>query len=111
MLTLINRFDHYPPNNNRTCRHPYSCPSLISKLFFIHKSLGLTLLLLGIIFVLWRFCHHRPAHHHSTMPAWQHISAKIMHLALFTLIIIMLLSGWMMSSSADYPPVFGDYLR
>ena len=61
---------------------------LISNLFFIHKSLGLTLLLLDIIFVLWRFCHHRPAHHHSAMPAWQHISDKIVHLALFALIII-----------------------
>ena len=82
-----------------------SSAAAIHTLFFIHKSLGLTLLLLGIAFILWRFCHKHP-NKHSTVPTWQRISAKIVHHALFTLIIIMPLSGWFMSTAAGYPPSF-----
>jgi len=79
--------------------------AIISRLFFVHKSLGLTLLLFGIIFVLWRLCHRSPRRHGS-LPTWQYISAKIVHFALFILIIVMPLSGWFMSTAAGYPPSF-----
>ncbi len=77
----------------------------IRNLFFIHKSLGLTLLLLGIAFVLWHFFQQR-SNRQYTIPTWQRISAKIVHYALFGLIIIMPLSGWFMSTAAGYPPSF-----
>ena len=74
-------------------------------LFFIHKSLGLTLLLLGVGFVLWHFCH-QDRKQHFKLPMWQRISAKVIHYTLFLLIIIMPLSGWLMSTAAGYPPSF-----
>ena len=79
--------------------------SIVRDLYSVHKSLGLTLLLLGILFVVCRIFNKRPALP-NTIPAWQRYAANIVQFCLYCLILIMPLSGWFMSSAAGYPPSF-----
>lgn len=73
-------------------------------LYMIHKSLGLSVLGLIIIRLLWRISNVRPSL--SSLPLWEQKSALINHLVLYLLLIVMPISGWIMSVAAGYPPVF-----
>jgi cytochrome b561 len=72
---------------------------------WIHKALGLTLLLLGILFNLWRIFTKKPPYL-SSMKRWEEIAATASHHSLLTLIILMPLSGLIMSSYAGHLPSF-----
>jgi cytochrome b561 len=74
------------------------------QLFMIHKSLGLTVLALTIIAVIWRAFNIRPSL--GPLPLWQRKSAYVTHLVLLILLIMMPLSGWVMSVAAGYPPTY-----
>jgi cytochrome b561 len=78
---------------------------IVRDLYFVHKSLGLTLLSLGTLFVAWRVFNKSPALS-NPIPIWQRYAANIVHFLLYCLILIMPLSGWLMSSAAGYPPSF-----
>lgn len=79
--------------------------SIVGTLYFVHKSLGLTLLFLAVMFVVWRFFNPPPKLPAST-PPWQKLAANVMHITLYALILIMPLSGWFMSTAAGYTPNF-----
>jgi len=74
-------------------------------LYFFHKSLGLTVLGLMIIFVLWRFWQPKPQYP-TDMPSWEVHAARIVHGLLYVLLIAMPLSGWIMSTAAGHVPNF-----
>lgn len=78
---------------------------LTRDLYSVHKSLGLTLLLLGVLFVVWRFFNKRPALPNG-LPLWQRYAANLVQFSLYCLILIMPLSGWFMSTAAGYAPSF-----
>lgn len=63
-----------------------------------HKSVGLTILCLAIIRLVWRVVHPPPAP--LPMPAWQLKASSISHWSLYALLILMPLSGWLMSSAS-----------
>lgn len=63
-----------------------------------HKSVGLTILCLAIIRLSWRFFHRPPAP--LPMPTWQLRASGISHWSLYALLILMPLSGWLMSSAS-----------
>lgn len=68
-----------------------------------HKSIGITILLLVVVRLLWRFTNPAPmlpAH----MPLWQKATAHITHLALYVLMFAMPISGYVMSDAAGYHP-------
>ncbi|NIZ03950.1 cytochrome b [Thalassospira lucentensis] len=71
-----------------------------------HKSLGVTILSLAILRIVWRLCEPTPR---SLSPhKLERVVAKLGHLALYGVMIAMPLSGWMMSSAANFPvSVFG----
>jgi cytochrome b561 len=83
----------------------YMSGKIVGTLYFVHKSLGLTLLFLAIIFIVWRFFNPRPKLPTAT-PLWQRIAANTVQFCLYLLILIMPLSGWLMSNAAGYPPSF-----
>jgi polyisoprenoid-binding protein YceI len=57
--------------------------------------------------IFWRLINPMPTAAKHT-PLWQKSAAKIAHYALYVLMIIMPLSGWLMSSAAGFPvSVFG----
>lgn len=68
----------------------------------LHKSIGLTVLILGIVRLVWRLTHPAPPLP-DTMPPWQLALAKAVHAVFYALIIIVPLTGWVMSSASKYP--------
>jgi cytochrome b561 len=66
-----------------------------------HKSVGMTILMLALIRLLWRWANPVPALP-AGVPGWQARVARITHVALYTLIIAQPLSGWLMSSAKAY---------
>jgi cytochrome b561 len=67
-----------------------------------HKSFGMTIFALAVLRLLWRFFNPVPALPNGT-PAWQRIGAHLSHGALYALIMITPLFGWMMSSARNFP--------
>jgi cytochrome b561 len=67
-----------------------------------HKSLGMLVFLLALARIGWRIVNRgKPVP--VPMPDWQRIAAAAGHGVLYLLILAMPLSGWAMSSSANYP--------
>ena len=75
------------------------------QLYFIHKSLGLTVLLLIICRILWRFINEPPRYPDS-IPKWEQKAAHLMQYIFYALMLIMPLSGWIMSTAANHIPSF-----
>jgi cytochrome b561 len=65
-----------------------------------HFMGGLLILTLAVIRLLWRFTHRPPAWpaHFAT---WEKVSAGAVHWALYAMMILVPLSGWVMVSSSD----------
>jgi cytochrome b561 len=67
-----------------------------------HKSIGLTIFGLAVLRLVWRLLNPVPALPPTT-PHWQRIVAHVSHGALYALILITPLFGWMMSSARNFP--------
>ena len=67
-----------------------------------HKSLGLTILMLAVLRLAWRWMNPIPDLTAETRP-WERVLAKLSHLLLYGLIFALPLSGWLMSSAKNYP--------
>lgn len=68
-------------------------------LFQLHKSIGLTILVLSMARLLWRLFHPAPplpAH----MPRWESTAARAVHSSLYVLTIAIPLIGWATVSAA-----------
>jgi cytochrome b561 len=74
----------------------------------IHKSLGITILVLALIRLVVRLRYGAPALP-ADLPAPMKLAARLSHYALYALMIAMPLIGWGMLSAAAYPVVvFGS---
>ena len=71
----------------------------------IHKPIGVIVLALGVLGFIWHSINKRPSLP-AAMPAWQIILARFTHTFLYVAIIIMPLSGIVMSAAADHPVNF-----
>jgi len=68
----------------------------------LHKSVGMLVLILAIARIGWKLANSgRPVP--LPMPGWQKKAAAAGHGLLYLLILLQPLSGWAMSSSANYP--------
>jgi len=76
-------------------------PSSLRKLQLIgwHKSFGLLVLMLVVIRILWRFINVTPGYS-TAVPAWQKQAAHGMHFVLYGFMLVMPITGWLMSSAA-----------
>ena len=63
----------------------------------LHKSFGITVLLLTIVRILWRLMNPQPPE--PAMPALQKFAASAVHVLLYVLMIAMPLTGWIMASA------------
>ena len=72
----------------------------------LHKSIGITVLLLVVMRILWRLTH-RPPSLPAAYPRWERLAAHGAHAALYLLIFLMPLTGWIHDSAwkaaASYP--------
>ncbi|HVZ99221.1 MAG TPA: YceI family protein [Caulobacterales bacterium] len=66
--------------------------------FQLHKSIGLTILLLSLIRLGWRLLH-RPPPLPEHMSAWERVAALSTHWAFYALIVLMPLTGWLYVSA------------
>ena len=69
--------------------------------FNLHKSVGLSLLLLIVLRMYWRFTHRPPAFL-SSMKLWEKRLAKATHHSLYLLMFLIPLSGIIMSAGSKY---------
>jgi cytochrome b561 len=69
-----------------------------------HKWIGVTVFLLTCARLAWRWGHPPPLL--PPMPEWQARAAKVSHVALYLLLIIIPLSGWIYSSSTGIQVVY-----
>jgi len=67
----------------------------------LHKATGLTVCALMLLRLFWRFINPRPLFP-ETMAHWQLIAAKWSHVLLYTLIIAMPISGFIMSTAGGH---------
>jgi cytochrome b561 len=87
MLALGWSFDLFPKGETRFF------------LIQLHKSIGITILLLVLVRVSWRLTHKVPPLP-ASMPQWEQKTARIWHVFLYAAIIGMPLSGWAMVSAS-----------
>ncbi len=66
-----------------------------------HKSVGMTVLMLAIVRLLWRWSHPAPALPELMKPI-ERLAARGTHAAFYFLLFAMPLTGWMMSSAKNY---------
>jgi cytochrome b561 len=80
------------------------------RVFALHKSIGMTILALVLLRIAWRLGERRPAHP-PAMPRWQRRAARVVHLALYVLILAIPLSGWWFNSASNAPLVWFGWLN
>ena len=74
------------------------------KLFSWHKWIGVCVFALLLLRLAWRVGHPPPPLPAST-PAWQRLAAQLTHGALYALLLLIPLSGWLMSSAKGFSTV------
>jgi cytochrome b561 len=72
------------------------------KLILYHKQLGILALMLVTLRLLWRFSNVLPKLV-ETIPDWQKVLARFVHLCFYALMLALPLTGWLMSSATGIP--------
>ena len=75
------------------------------ELYSWHKWCGMTIFLLVILRLACRLGNPVPALPAGT-PAWQQRLARLSHAGLYTLLLVMPVTGWIMSSALNLPVVY-----
>ena len=78
-------------------------PNIIP-IYTLHKSIGLTILLLAVLRLGWRLMQRRPPP--LPMPGWQDALSRSTHVALYLLLFAMPLSGWLFDSASSLRPLY-----
>ena len=80
------------------------------KVYSWHKWIGVTVFLLVAVRLAWRVGLRAPAPP-MAMPAWQRRAAAISHVLLYLLMVVIPVSGWVMSSAGGFPVVYFGVLQ
>ena len=75
------------------------------QLYSYHKWIGITILLWAVVRIVWRVTHRPPALPVGT-PAWEILVSHLTHWALYLLILVVPISGWLMSSAKGFQTVW-----
>jgi cytochrome b561 len=73
--------------------------------FSWHKWIGVTVFALVVLRIVWRTTHAAPPLP-AGMPAWQRVAAQATHLALYVLMVVIPVSGYLYSSAANVQVVY-----
>ncbi len=69
--------------------------------YMLHKSLGFSILVLMIFRILWIFHAGKPPLP-TAVPFWEKLLSRFVQYSLYILLILMPLSGWIMSTASKY---------
>ena len=69
---------------------------------WIHKSIGITVLVLSVGRVGWRLAH-RPPPLPGHLSRWEAAAAGVTHTTFYVLLLALPLTGWIRSSAGSYP--------
>lgn len=72
------------------------------RLYALHKSIGLTVLLAALVRLAWRATHPAPALP-ATVAPWQRKISTATHAALYALLLLIPLSGWVLNGTTGFP--------
>jgi cytochrome b561 len=75
------------------------------QLYSYHKWIGITVLVLAGLRVVWRLMH-RPPPLPDGVVRWQRQASAVVHGLLYVLILVIPLSGWLMSSAKGFQTVW-----
>lgn len=75
------------------------------KYYSWHKWIGVTVFALTVLRLGWRIADPPPPPP-TTMPRWQGLGARASHGALYLILLVMPLTGWVMSSALDMSVVY-----
>jgi cytochrome b561 len=75
-------------------------PQIAFSLMQLHKSIGITILLLTLVRIAWRISHKPPAL--PTMAAWQTGLAHLSHYGFYLLMLALPLTGWAVVSTSKW---------
>lgn len=78
---------------------------LRSDIFIFHKSLGLTLLFVMILFIAWTISSKKPKWP-VEMAAWERLFARTTQILLYLSLLLLPITGWWMSTASGHPPRF-----
>ena len=84
---------------------PKTPPGVRAGWFNVHKSVGMTLGVLLIARLLWRFVHRAPPLP-ATLPKWERTAAGVNHALLYVCMIVLPVSGYLGSSFTKYPILY-----
>ncbi len=77
-------------------------PEVRRALYTSHKTLGVLILLLAVFRLYWRHKSPAPPLPTATMPRWQILAARAVHIALHLLMLAVPLAGWAMVSAGPH---------
>src|SRR6476620_10647718 len=69
----------------------------ITTLISLHFTFGVIILAVAIVRLLWRLGHREPEPE-AEIPPWQLTTARIVHWSLYSLLLVVLLLGWINAS-------------
>lgn len=75
------------------------------KLYSYHKWIGITVLTLVLVRLLWRMVTRIPELPNS-MKFWEKTAANVMHYVLYVMMLLVPLTGWLMSSAKGFQTVW-----
>lgn len=67
-----------------------------------HKAIGMAVLVLTLGRIGWRLAH-KPPHLPEIVLAWEKATARTVHFVLYALLLILPLTGWLLSSNPERP--------
>jgi cytochrome b561 len=71
-------------------------------MFARHKSVGITILVLAVVRLAWRWANPTPELPNTLKP-YERVLANVTHAGLYILLFAMPLTGWMMTSARGFP--------
>jgi cytochrome b561 len=75
------------------------------KFYSWHKWAGVTIFLCVLVRLVWRLSH-RPPELPDSIPAWQRKVAEVTHALLYLLMVVIPITGWLMSSAKGFQTVY-----
>jgi cytochrome b561/polyisoprenoid-binding protein YceI len=68
-------------------------------LFQLHKSIGITILVLSLLRLAWKLTHRSPPPP-AGQPAWERVASHVVHWSFYAIMIGLPLTGWIMVSAS-----------